>query len=239
MPETIESHVQRAVLDAKVELFTFDLTLYGDTLRRFVNDVHESGQSVAFDGITYDPLPIRSEGWQRSGRGTLPRPTLTVSNRTGLFSYLNLLFENLVGVRVTRVRTYKWALDGEPGADPEAIQHPIDYFEVRRKAHQDNETCQYELAAQIDLEGRDFPSRIMSQNYCPKIYRRWDASTEAFDYSKATCRYTGGVFRDTLGRVVTAAQDRCAKTLPECVARFGSASDLDFAGFPGIDRVRA
>lgn len=261
MTETIAAHVQRSALSAKIELFEFDLTLYGGSKYYYTNEIRKrvggvmqwnavdlqwNGEDLywtrshilAFAGQEYQPLPIKSEGWQRTGRGTLPRPTLTVSNVTGVFSYLNLAYDDLIGVGVTRTRTFAWALDGENDEDPTAILQPIDEYVIARKTREDNEVCQYELAAKMDLEGRSFPSRPMLQNACMHTYRVWDAGEGDFDYTNATCPYAGAVYRNKLGTVVSAAQDQCAKTLPECVARFGVSTDLGFTGFPGIDRVR-
>lgn len=261
MTETLAQHVQRLAIDAKIELFQFDLSIYGGSTYYFTNELRErvaealqwngealewNGEALIwtrshvlrFGGQDYQPLPIKSEGWQLTGRGSLPRPTLTVSNITGYFSFLNLLYDDLVGVAVRRMRTFAWALDGEPDADPEAIMQPVDYYEIARKTHEDNEYCIYELASAIDLEDRSFPSRVMLQNLCPHIYRRWDAEAGDFDYSSATCPYQGAVYRDKLGAAVDASQDKCGKTLPECLARFGVSADLGFAAFPGIDRVR-
>lgn len=263
MAETVSQHVQRSSLDAKIELFEFDLSIYGGTTYYYTNELRKrvtaqvlqwngvdlewNGDTLvwsrshvmSFGGQEYQPLPIKSEGWQRTGRGPLPRPTLTVSNITGLFSYLNLIYDDLVGIGVRRTRTFAWALDGEPDEDPNAILLPIDEFVVARKTHEDNEVCQYELAAKMDLEGRSFPSRPMLQNACLHIYRVWDADAGDFDYTNATCPYTGSVYRNKVGGVVVASQDSCAKTLTECLARFGVSTDLGFTGFPGIDRVRS
>ncbi len=236
MTETVAAHVQRAALAAEIELYKIDASIYDGQAYTFVNDVHGSGASVVFGGVTYTPMPIMSEGWRRSGQGQLPRPVLTLSNVTGLFSALNLLYDDLLGVGVTRTRTYAWALDGEPEADPNAILHPIDVFAIARKLHQDDEIVRYELAAKMDVEGRSFPSRPMTQNVCLHTYRRWTGS--AFDYSQASCPYVGAVYRTRTGQPTTAANDQCAKTLPECLARFGVSADLGFSGFPGIDRVR-
>lgn len=236
MTETIEEHTQKAVLDVKIELFTIDTTIIGGSVYHFTPEPMEDGSSVVFDGVTYLPLPLKSTGWSRSGRGQLPRPQITVSNITGFFSELNLLYDDLVGVTVTRQRTFKWALDGQPSADPAAILQPTDVFSIARKVSEDNETCVYELAAIMDVEGRVFPARLMIQNFCDHVYRRWDGV--AFDYTKATCPFVGTVYRTALGVPTTAANDVCAKTLPECVARFGTTVDLGYAGFPGIDRVR-
>ena len=78
---TVAEHVQGLALDARVELFEFDLAIYGGTVYRYVNDVKAGG--VYFDGQLYSPLPLKSEGWAITSRGTLPRPTITVSNVTG------------------------------------------------------------------------------------------------------------------------------------------------------------
>lgn len=238
MTETVATHVQRAALDVILELFTVDTSLYGGPVYRFVNDINADGSAVVFDGETYQPMPLVSEGWQRSGRGTMPRPSITVSNITGLFSALCLAYDDLIGAAVTRTRTFRWALDGEPDADPDAILHPVDEYVISRKVGEDTRTVRWELCAKMDLEGRQFPARPMLQNSCLHTYRRWDAGGSAFDYGAATCPYTGTVYRSRTGAVVPAAQDVCGKTLTECLARFGTTTDLGFAGFPGIDRVR-
>ena len=231
---TVAEHVQGLALDARVELFEFDLAIYGGTVYRYVNDVKAGG--VYFDGQLYSPLPLKSEGWAITSRGTLPRPTITVSNVTGLFSYFNYLYNDLIGISVTRKRTFAWALDGEPTADPTAILYPIDRYAVAQKTHQDDEICVYELRALMDLQGAVFPGRMMVQNFCNHTYRRWNGSS--FDYSKASCPYNGAVYRTRTGDPTTAANDKCGKTLPECLARFGIYQDLPYRGFPGIDRVR-
>lgn len=230
----VAAYVQRFALDQKIELFKVDVGIYGGDVYYYANEA----EVLSFAGQVYQPLPVTSDGWQRTGRGTLPRPTLTVSNVTGLFSFLNLLYGDLVGVEVMRTRVYAWALDGGLAADPTAILYPIDKFVIARKVHQDDETVQYELAARMDLEGREFPSRPMTQNYCMHIYRVWDPDASDFDYTNATCPYAGSVHRDTFGNVVEPALDVCAKTLPECAARFGTSVDLGYSGFPGVDRVR-
>lgn len=236
MTEAISSHVQKQTLSGKVELFDVDTSMLGGAVYHFTNDVMPDGSSILFGGVTYVAMPIKSSGWSRSSRGQLPRPQITISNVTGFFSSLNLLYDDLVGVTVTRKRTFKWALDGQPDADPSAVLEPVDIFSIARKTQEDNETCTYELAAVMDVEGRSFPARSMIQNFCDHTYRRWNGS--AFDYSKATCPFVGTVYRTALGVPTTQANDVCAKTLPECLARFGVSVDLGYSGFPGIDRVR-
>lgn len=93
-----------------VELFTLDLTALGGSVYRFTN--HPNGSNaVVFNGMTYSPIPIKSEGWDFSSTGAPPKPTLTVSNvsRTLLADVIGL--GDLVGAKVTRVRTFAKHLD--------------------------------------------------------------------------------------------------------------------------------
>lgn len=54
---------------------------------------------------TYSAMPIQLEGLEVSSAGQVPRPTLTVSNLNGNFGSLCKAYANLIGARVTRIRT--------------------------------------------------------------------------------------------------------------------------------------
>ncbi len=94
-----------------VELFTLDATALGGSVYRFTNHPSESGGPLSFGGQLYQPLPITSSGWDFTSTGTPPKPTLTVSNvnRTLLADVIGL--GDLVGAKVTRIRTYAKYLD--------------------------------------------------------------------------------------------------------------------------------
>ena len=75
-----------------IELYTLTLVsaLHGSTdVTRFHSGVGmNSNASIIWQGNTYDKFPIAAEGFEYSGRGTLPRPTITVSNVLGTITAL-------------------------------------------------------------------------------------------------------------------------------------------------------
>ena len=74
----------------------------------------------------YLPFPPEAEGFEKSGNGQLPRPTIRVANVVGLISTLVQQMDDLVGAKVIRKRTFSKFLDPanfggtNPDADDEA-----------------------------------------------------------------------------------------------------------------------
>ena len=73
--------------------------------------------NVVFNSQEYVRLPIAADGFEYSNTGTLPRPTLTVSNLDGTMTILLALVNattagnDLGGAEVRRIRTLKKYLD--------------------------------------------------------------------------------------------------------------------------------
>lgn len=59
---------------------------------------------VIYDHHIYNPLPIESSGWELAGQGTLPRPRIKFANVNRAFSTDMILYDDLLGVTVTRLR---------------------------------------------------------------------------------------------------------------------------------------
>jgi lambda family phage minor tail protein L len=216
---------------AIIELFelTLDAALHGssDTYRWHNGCNANVTGNIIWNGNTYIRLPIKAEGFDYSNTGTLPRPTLTISNIDQLITSLLLLVNattpgnDLGGATVKRIRTLKKYLDGEPGADPHA-KFPDEIWYVDRKASENRESVSFELASKFDLAGVMIPKRQIIANICQWRYR----STE--------CGYTGSNYWDANDNVVgTLAQDKCGKRISSCKLRFGAAGELPFGSFPG------
>ena len=73
--------------------------------------------NVVFNGNAYTRLPVKAEGFEYTSTGTLPRPTLTVSNLDSTMTVLLALVNattagnDLGGAEVRRIRTLKKYLD--------------------------------------------------------------------------------------------------------------------------------
>jgi phage-related protein len=115
--------------DALIELFELDLgsvELYSPTTGARVNDVlrfhagtNNMDSPIVWQGNIYDPFPVQMSGFEAVGTNQIPRPTMGVANITtsstgtgwGFISNLTRDFDDLVGVKVTRKRTYARYLD--------------------------------------------------------------------------------------------------------------------------------
>ena len=106
---------------AVIELFTLqlDTTLHGSsTIYRFHNGANlNANGEVVWAGNTYLRFPIECTGFEFTGTGTLPRPTISVSN---IFGTLTAIMQNvnqttvgndLNGAKLTRIRTLARFLD--------------------------------------------------------------------------------------------------------------------------------
>lgn len=216
---------------AIIELFemTLDSTLHGSTdTYRWHNGANANVTgNIVWNGNSYVRLPIKADGFEYSNTGTLPRPTLTISNLDGVMTTLLLIVNattagnDLGGATVKRIRTLKKYLDGEAAADPHA-KFPDEIWYVDRKASENRDSVSFELASKFDLAGVMIPKRQIIANICQWKYR----STE--------CGYSGSNYWDINDQAVaTLALDRCGKRLSSCKLRFGETSELPFGSFPG------
>jgi lambda family phage minor tail protein L len=208
--------------NAIIELFELelDLTLHGSNETfRWHNGVNaDVSGNITWNGQVYGRFPVIAEGFEYTNTGSLPRPTLTVTNLnsaiTALLIEVNLITagNDLTGAKVKRIRTLKKFLDGEATADPYA-GFPQEIWYVDRKSNENRDLVQFELASKFDLAGVKLPKRQIVANIC-----QWQ-------YRSSECGYTGSFYYDENDAPVTSlADDRCGKRLSSCSLRFGDNS---------------
>jgi lambda family phage minor tail protein L len=214
-----------------IELFEvhLDNTLHGSTdVYRFHAGANAAiTGNVVFNGNTYTRIPVKADGFEFTNTGTLPRPTLSISNTDGTMTTLLLLVNattagnDLGGAEVRRIRTLKKFLDGEATADPNA-KFPDERWYIDRKASESRDSVTFELASKFDLAGQKLPKRQVVANVCQWVYR------------SSECSYTGSNYFDVNGNTVsTLAADVCGKRVESCKLRFGNTAELPFGSFPG------
>ena len=226
------SDVQSLAPGALVELFTLDATPKGGSLLRWSNDVNALGNDIVFSGNSYSRFPVEANGFEKTGTGSLPRPTLRVANVSGLVSAMIAQLDGLVGCKVTRTRIFSKYLDAvnfpggvNPLADPNAAFTPEVWY-IDRKASENGIFVEFELAAAFDVSGVLLPRRQCIQNVC------------TWQYRSAECGYTGTQYFDRLDKPATLANDACGKRLQSCELRFGVNAELPFGGFPAVGLIR-
>jgi lambda family phage minor tail protein L len=229
----IASSLQSVDPSAVIELFKLTL----------VREVHcSAGQYYFHAGVNqletpiiwrqqeYIPLPVKADGFEWDGQGSLPRPKIRIANVLGTITSLILTLPNgLEGAKLERFRTLARFLDaenfpdGNPEADPDAAWAPEVYY-VDRKAAETSTMVEFELASAFDLVGVRAPKR-QCINLC-----QWD-------YRGVECGYTSRTyFNEKDERVAEYRDDVCGKRLSSCEVRFGTTTNtqVPFGGFPGI-----
>lgn len=231
---TIKQNIQKLQPGALITLFDLDTRPIGGSDVYYFTKATEDNAVITFNGVVYAPIPLEVDGFEWKGEGTLPMPTISVSNVLLTFLGDIIQLNDLVGAKLTRRRTFSKYLDGNTEANP-AAQFPVDIFYVERKAKQDKNTITWELCSVLDLGRKRFPARHILQT-CTHKYRRYlDGAFVA-----GTCPYAGSGYFDRQGVATTIDGDLCGKKLFDCRLRYTSKNDtLPFRGFPGVGKLGA
>ena len=180
------SEVQKINPSAIIELFTLQLdnSLHGATTTyRFHSgsNLNANGE-IVWAGNAYQRFPIEANGFAYQ-RGQIPRPKLVVSNALGTISAILLTVNqtttgnDLTGATVTRIRTMARFLDAVnfPGSsNPLGTPDPTAEFKrqiyvIDRKATENREVVEFDLAGAIDMAGVRAPKRQCTRALFPSI----------------------------------------------------------------------
>lgn len=238
----IENDVQKLEPGSRVVLYELDLTPLDGPVLRFHG--HLQGQSIWWQGEEYEPWALEATGFEKTGEGQQPSPTLRVGNIgmdangnqvTGVISALCIQFDDMVGARLVRHQTFSRYLDarnfpdGNPGADPD--QHfPDEIWLIDQKTSEDKETVEFALTTALDFDGQQLPGRQIIANVCAWLTKD--------GYCGEECQYTGSRMYDINDNPVTdPVQDRCSGRLSVCKKRFGD-EPARYGSFPSADTTR-
>ena len=163
--------------------------------------------SIKFGGETYIPLPVEASGFEFSGEGSLPRPTIRFANlqsqMTALLLGVNQITprNDLCGAQVTRVRTLSRFLDSDnwedgvnPYGNPDSsanAQLPKETYYIDRKVAENRDFVEFELTSSFDMAGVKGPRRLVFQNLC-----QWE-------YKSKECGYAGNNAFSATGQSIT------------------------------------
>lgn len=232
MTNPVYADVQKLEAGDRVEVFDFDMrqiTGNPSDILRFHGYLQVG--DIIWQAQTYTGWPIHVEGFERT-TDQQPVPTLSVGNVDGSITALCLAYQDLVGARLVRHKTFGKYLDaanfpeGNPTANPLA-EFPPDIWFIERKSQETNELVSFELSNALNFQSQQLPGRQIIANVCPWQYR------------SAECGYTGGPVAKIDDTPTTdPAQDVCGKRVASCKLRFGATNPLPFGGFPAADITR-
>jgi lambda family phage minor tail protein L len=218
----LNAELQKIAPSAIIELFQLEL----NAAQHGVNETYyfhagvnaTNSGDIIWNGQAYLAFPIEATEFEYTGTGSLPRPKLRISNINGTITGIILTLPNgLEGAKVTRIRTLARYIDGVnfPGGtnplgtpDPTA-EFPREIYYIDRKASENRDLIEFELAAAFDLVGVRAPKRQCVSNVCQWTYRG------------AECGYAGNAYFNFNDVPVAAiGQDVCGKRLRSCELRF-------------------
>ena len=141
------------------------------------NNMKDRG-NIVWQSNTYTRMPCTAEGFKYSGKGTLPRPTLTFSNLLGTITAIMQLtnaitpLSDLQGAKVTRRRTLARFLDAtnfpsnvNPFGTPDpASELPQEIYFIDKKATENRNVVQFEMVSSFDLNGVFAPKKLVTRD---------------------------------------------------------------------------
>jgi len=226
----IASDVQKSDLGKVVSMYEIDVD---STIYRFVNST-DDGSSIIFNSNTYVPIDIKTSGMGSSNNGRSNNPTFQISNVEKTLQSVVDGNNYLLGCTLTLRRTLYKYLDGQAGADTNAI-FPLEVHIFNQMKTKNKNLISWALTPYVSLEKIQLPKRIFVRDYCPFTYRYYTGS--AFDYTGVSCPYTDTNYFDKSGNPCSAADDNCGRRLTDCRLRYPNDTDeLVFGGFQGILR---
>tara|TARA_R100001086_G_scaffold151186_1_gene80422 strand:- start:299 stop:1483 length:1185 start_codon:yes stop_codon:yes gene_type:complete len=173
---------------------SFNINNKSNNIFRFHNNViltsaNNRIDDIIFQGNTYVAMPIQAEGYEINSKGQAATPKLSIAVKDeGVQEFARLKklmrdLEDLVGAKVTRIRTFVKFLDAsnlfimhnkdlqaESEPDHFAFFAPDIYF-VDKKSSETKTQIQLELASSINYDKVKLPQRILNSRTCPWTYR--------------------------------------------------------------------
>lgn len=197
----------------------------------------EVKRDIIWNGQTYTPIAIQSDGLEVRGDGRPSAPTLVIANKIddtlGAVTALCAFYSDFVGATLTVTHVLAKYLDaanfmeGNPAANPS--ESMTQYWYVEQKTEENEQTVTFELASPLSAQRKKIPTRNITP-YCTWAVRG--------QYRGESCRYMGAaMFTEDGTATDDPVLDRCGGRLVDCKLRFGENEPLNFGGFPASQLI--
>ena len=187
----------------------------------------EIKRNIIWQGQTYTPVAIKSDGLEMRGDGKASMPSLAIANTlngiNGAMSALCLQLSDFAGAKLTVITTLAKYLDAANFANgnPQARnEYKKQVWFVEQKTSENNSQVTFELSNPVDFEGMKIPCREIT-NYC-----HWAVTGR---YRGIECKYAGGYVDSNGNPTDDPSLDYCGAALSDCRVRN---NEQNFGGFP-------
>ena len=190
------SELQKLNPSARIELFVLELveglhyatgnpSSVPTTFRFHSGSNMNSNAEIVWQGNSYQRVPISFEGAEFTGKGQVPRPTLTIANLGGitrsgsvitvtdflLVVNLTTPHNDLMDAKLTRITTLASELDAanfssgsNPFGTPSSNELPQEIFFIDRKVLESRDVVQFELVGALDQQNVKLPRRQVTRD---------------------------------------------------------------------------
>ena len=185
---TVTAIVSQSITGSNTVSFNVNSVSANPTIYLFHagNNMKDSGD-IIWQSNTYSRMPCKAEGFKYTGKGKLPRPTITFSNLLGTITAIIQLtnnatilpFTDLAGAKVTRRRTLARFLDEanfpsninpyKVGSVDPTAEMPQEIYFIDRKVIENRDIVQFELVSTFDLIGIGAPKKLVTREDFPGV----------------------------------------------------------------------
>ena len=190
------SELQKLNPSARIELFVLELveglhyatgnpSSVPTTFRFHSGSNMNSNAEIVWQGNSYQRVPISFEGAEFTGKGQVPRPTLTIANLGGISRSGSVItvtdfllvinattpHNDLMDAKLTRITTLASELDAanfssgsNPFGTPSSNELPQEIFFIDRKVLESRDVVQFELVGALDQQNLKLPRRQVTRD---------------------------------------------------------------------------
>jgi len=158
---TPQEDILKRYIGERMTLYIIDASNIGGPVHRVTA---HANNNVVWDGQTFSPFPIESEGYEMNNAGSQPRPTIRVSNISKEFSQEVLSNDNYINAKVTRIQTLGQYLNTNKSLS-------IETFYVAKKTSHTKQLIEFELQTPLGWESITLPKRKVLRAEFPGIGR--------------------------------------------------------------------
>ena len=246
----LNSDFQKLSVTGLVTLYELDATKLGAGIFRWHGHVSSNSwriiddtviddgatvkRDIIWQGQTYSPMPIQTDGLEVRGDGKASTPSLALANNVngvqGAISALCLQYDDFAGARLTVINTMAKYLDAANFTDgnPQAAnEYRKQVWYCEQKTSENRSAVTFELSNPVDFEGARIPSREIT-NYC-----HWAVHGR---YRMSECAYLGTArFTENGTPTADPSKDKCGGRLSDCRIRNNEGR---FGGYPSSALIK-
>lgn len=184
-----QNRVARALIDLEptsiVDLFILypDVNELPDLKIPFHGGINVD-KALVWQGLTYLPIGIELDSFEKNSDGTVNRPKIKFSNNEYYLTYLLKKYKDFANAKIIRKRTLVEFLDDEnfDGGNPFGVpdsraEIASEEYVISQKTQETKDYVEFELTSPLDLDNKFITNRKIYGKYC-----FWDYRGEGCEY---------------------------------------------------------